>query len=233
MPELAPEEGKPSEQRKPPEEGKSSEEAKPPEGGEPPQEASLMGLVEPTLEELSRYPADAIKNVFTQLDIKYKAILDEFLNTANAFVDDYTKFKIRHSRWRVSLILITGGLAVLNILAARKWDGATVFGASLGWANDVLPGLAAIYASVLAIFTNVESYFNYADAKSNARLSRELFLDAYREYDTLWHTYVRPFGIRAPACYNAIILLRRLVAKDVEVRRKTKEVIERTTSAKV
>jgi hypothetical protein len=237
MPPLKPEEGAPPEDAKPPEDGKTAEE-KPGTStgagkGGAPSEFQLGGLIEATLEELSSYPDDAIENVFTQLDIKYKAVLKEFLDSANSFVDDHRRFKLKQNCWRVSLILLTGGLAILNILAARKWDGATLFGASLSWADAVLPGLAAVYAAFLAIFTNIESYFNYADQKATSRLSRELFLDAYREYDAHWHTYVRPFGLRAQACYNAIILLRRVVTKDAEIRRKVKDVVERPNGANV
>lgn len=155
MPPLTPEEGKPAE------EGPLTSPRAANVGA--PSEFQAGGLIEPTLEELSRYPDAAIANVFAQLDINYKALLNEFLDSANSFVDDHRKFKLKHNYWRVSLILLTGGLAILNILAARKWDGATVFGASLSWADSVLPGLAAVYAAVLAIFTNIEIYFNYAD----------------------------------------------------------------------
>lgn len=76
---------------------------------------------------------------------------------------------------------------------------------------------------LLALATNIESFHNYADKKLSARDSRELFLDAYREFDMLRLTYVYPFKTTPQACANLNALYRRLVVKDAELRRKLKQ----------
>ena len=153
-----------------------------------------------------------------QLDEYYETLLEEFRTGANVFVSQYNDNSDLGRRWRFWLILSTGGLALVNVLASSwpdAWDGGPVRGAmTFG---------AAIYAVLLALATNVESFHNYADKKLNARESRELFLDAYREFEMLRLTHVNPFGSTPQGCFNLHALYRRLVAKDVELRRKLKQ----------
>jgi hypothetical protein len=77
-----------------------------------------------------------------------------------------------------------------------------------------------VYAVILALLTNIESFYNYADKKISTRESRELYLDAYREFEMLRLTHVHPYGYSAQGCFNFNELYRRLVTKDVELRRK-------------
>jgi hypothetical protein len=192
--------------------------------GSPPQP------IEPTVVLLNSYTKEELRALYEQLEIDYNAILNEFLDSSNAYVEDFKKYRSKYTKWRICMLVLTGGLAILNILAAQKLGGDLYF---LWWpleASQFVSLVAAVYAAVLALLANVETFLNYSDAKAGSRLSRELFLDAYREYRTLWYTYVRPFGYHASACINATILLRKVVAKDTEIRRKVKEA-DRETSA--
>ncbi len=152
------------------------------------------------------------------IDDYYDTLLEEFVASANAFVDEYKGHAKLSRRWRFWLIVLTGGLALLNVLAT-SWPDSTpdrYIRADISFA-------AAVYAVLLALATNVESFHNYADKQLSARDSRELFLDAYREFDMLRLTYVYPFKTTPQACFNLNALYRRLVAKDAELRRKLKQ----------
>jgi hypothetical protein len=112
----------------------------------------------------------------------------------------------------VRLIIITGLVALLNLVAMQDTAIARI-----------LSGVAGGAAVILAIFTNLESFFNYSERAQIYRESRELFLDAYREFDMLWNTHVLPYYGMPEACLNAAILYRRITAKDQDLRRKLKQ----------
>jgi hypothetical protein len=149
----------------------------------------------------------------------YVNILDEFFDEANACVGVVTSSLQSNTRWRLSLIALTGGLAILNLVTAFV---AAHQSGTAGWVASFTL-LAALYAAGLAIVTNLESFFNYAGRAQAYRESRELFLDAYREFEMLWHVRVRPFGDRPEACANASELYRLLVERDRELRGKLKD----------
>lgn len=171
-----------------------------------------------------------------QIELFYRAILDEFFDEANSCVQTVKKASRTHVVWRRSLIIATGGLAIVNLLAAytstldsssSPFAGelfvAVVYQAAVGLLRESLPLFAAVYAAVLAILTNLESFTN-APAKAQAyRDSRELFLDAYREFELRWLVKVTPFYPEPKACVNAAEAYRDLVARDRELRTKLKD----------
>jgi hypothetical protein len=158
------------------------------------------------------------EQVCQQVDEYYETLLDEFRVSANQFVEQYKGDSKNGRRWRFWLIVLTGGLALLNVLASSWPDGP-----SSVQVRTYMTFAAAVYAVLLALATNIESFHNYADKKQSARESRELFLDAYREFEMLRLTYVYPFGYSPQGCFNLHALYRRLVAKDTELRRKLKQ----------
>jgi hypothetical protein len=152
------------------------------------------------------------------IDEYYETLLEEFRVSANEFVTQYRDNSDLGRRWRFWLIVLTGGLALLNVLASSWPDGP--------YSEDIrryMTFAAAVYAVLLALGTNIESFHNYADKKLSARESRELFLDAYREFGMLRLAYVYPFGTSPQGCFNLHALYKRLVAKDAELRRKLKQ----------
>lgn len=180
--------------------------------------AGDLTIPDASLEYWAGQDDDARANACQQLDEYYETLLEEFRVGANVFVSQYNDNSDLGRRWRFWLILSTGGLALVNVLASSwpdGWNGGQVRG--------VMTFGAAVYAVLLALATNMESFHNYADKKLNARESRELFLDAYREFEMLRLTHVNPFGSTPQGCFNLHALYRRLVAKDVELRRKLKQ----------
>lgn len=144
----------------------------------------------------------------------FHGLLEDFRRSANEAVRDYHRYRILGTSWRVLLIVLTGGLALVNVLATSWPIGL------MGFHKDVFSFSAAVYAVILALLTNVESFYNFADRKSGTRESRELYLDAYREFEGLRLTHVYPYGYSAQACFNFNVLYQRLVMKDLELRRK-------------
>jgi hypothetical protein len=187
-------------------------------------------MSEASLEYWASLDEDSRQHVYDQLASYYGGLLEEFRVSANLSVAEYKNFSRLGQSWRYRMIVLTGGLALLNVLATswpdKFFDGTVV--------RPALSFAAAIYAVLLALVTNLESYRNYADKKLGARDSRELFLDAYREFEMLRLTHVYPFGYSPQGCYNFHALYRRLVTKDVELRRKLKQLSttdERSASA--
>lgn len=174
----------------------------------------------PTKDEWNKRDAKEREAFLDQLNASYHAIVDEMLTNSDACAITYLKDSKSLQRWRKGIILATGILATLNILAAYKWQVTNVYLACL---LGYLPLLAAIFASGLVIYTNLESFYDFFGKARTYRESRELFLDAHREFEMLWHVYVRPFGNRAEACCNAAVLYGKIVLRDKELREKIKE----------
>jgi hypothetical protein len=150
------------------------------------------------------------------IDNYYHNLLEDFRGNANDAVTSYGTYETRNKHWRLTLICMTGGLALLNVAATslpEGWRWGTPLRLLFSFA-------AAIYAVILALLTNIESYLHYNDKRMTTRESRELYLDAYREFEMLRLLYVYPFGYDAQACYNFNTLYQRLVTKDLELRRK-------------
>lgn len=185
------------------------------------QDAAAAGeasIPDASLEYWATLSDEAREEALGVIDDYYDTLLEEFVASANAFVVEYKGHAKLGRHWRFGLIVLTGGLALLNVLATSWPDDTPTrhIRADISFA-------AAVYAVLLALATNIESFHNYADKKLSARDSRELFLDAYREFDMLRLTYVYPFKTTPQACFNLNALYRRLVAKDAELRRKLKQ----------
>jgi hypothetical protein len=148
------------------------------------------------------------------IDVYFHNLLEDFRTNANAAVHEHERYGLLGQFSRVILICLTGGLALLNVLATN-WPSGW-----MGVERVTFSFWAAIYAVLLALLTNVESFYNFPDRKSGSRESRELYLDAYREFESLRLTHVYPHGYSGQACFNFNILYQRLVTKDLELRRK-------------
>jgi hypothetical protein len=146
---------------------------------------------------------------------RYHGILDELYISANLCVDRYQSFSKAHTKWRWALILGTGFIAIVNLLAAYKRVQETT--------GSLFPIGAAVFAIILAILANLESFSNSLEKAQGYRESRELFLDVAREFDRRWDIYVRPLGDSAEACVNATELYRQIAVRDRELRAKFKE----------
>src|SRR4051794_2208061 len=57
------------------------------------------------------------QTVYKGIDRYYTGLLNELLARANEAVDSYTYFGSRHTGWRIMLIVFTGVLAMVNVLA--------------------------------------------------------------------------------------------------------------------
>lgn len=155
------------------------------------------------------------------LDQRYHQLLDEIYASANLCVDRHQTLSQQHSLWRKIVILGTGTVAIVNILAAYKVSGSRLF--------EYGSLVAAVLAGTLAVLANIESFLNARERAQAYRESRELFLDVAREFDRRWDIYVLPLRDQPEACLNASELYRQLVAKDRELRAKFKE-LTRTDS---
>ncbi len=158
------------------------------------------------------------------LDQRYHQLLDEIYGSANLCVDRHQSLSLLHSLWRKIVIIGTGTVAIVNVLAAYKTSGHNLF------EHGSL--IAAILAGTLVILVNLESFLNARERAQAYRESRELFLDVAREFDRRWDIYVRPMGEHPEACLNASELYRQLVAKDRELRAKFKELTKTESKRK-
>jgi hypothetical protein len=158
------------------------------------------------------------------LDQRYHQLLDEIYDSANLCVDRHQSLSLLHSLWRKIVIIGTGTVAIVNVLAAYKTSGHNLF------EHGSL--IAAILAGTLVILVNLESFLNARERAQAYRESRELFLDVAREFDRRWDIYVRPLGEHPEACLNASELYRQLVAKDRELRAKFKELTKTESKRK-
>lgn len=194
----------------------------PPAAGTEPAFEPGSPLAETTLEYWSGMAEEDREKCHTLIETYYQNLLEQFLEGANGAVKDYTRYGRRGKQWRTALIVLMGLLAVLNILATSwptQWDPTKTH-------REYISFAAAIYASLLAMLANLESFFNYTDKKTSTRESRELYLDAFREFEMLRLVHVYPFGLDAQACFNFSRLYRRLVVKDLELRRKILQLTE-------
>ena len=167
-----------------------------------------------------------------QLDAHYHAIVGDFLNLASVAVDDFKAMLRQHLGARRRMIWMGGAMAIANILVSfvvaqgdnpslAAWHGLVRV------TGVVLPAGVAIYAAIVAVFSNLESLENHLQRAQASRQARESSLNAFRELEMLWHIYVRPFSDTPTACVNAANLYRRAVIKDQEVRG---QVMEKTQS---
>src|SRR5262249_54659824 len=147
-------------------------------------------------------------------------LLNDIYESANLCVARYNSFSKSHVWWRRIMIVGTGLLAVINLLAANKDVKEAI---ANKFSFNGLAVIAAAFAIVLAILANLESFGNFPEKAQAFRASRDLFLDVAREFDRRWDIYVLSFGGSPEACLNAAELYRQLVAKDRDLRTKFKE----------
>jgi hypothetical protein len=146
---------------------------------------------------------------------RFHELLNELYDTANLCVERHQILSKNHIWWRRTVIAGTGVVAVVNIVAANRSMKELTAG--------IISVAAAVVAAVLSIIANLESFYNAAEKAQGYRESRELFLDAARDFDRRWDVYVRPFSDSPEACVNSAELYRQLVIKDSELRAKLKE----------
>jgi hypothetical protein len=170
-------------------------------------------------------PQDWTPDDLKTIDERYKALLNEIFSSANLSLAQYQKLSSSNIIWRRRLILGTGVVAIVNLLAAHKIPEKVPYFTDL---NGLIPIVAAVFAATLAIMANLESFYHFSERAQAYRDSRDIFLDAGRDFVRLWDIYVLPFGDSPGAYTNAAELYRRLVAKDRELRRKFKELTETT-----
>jgi hypothetical protein len=156
-------------------------------------------------------------------DERYHAILDELYGSANLCVDRYQTLSRAHTKWRWTLILGTGLVAIVNLVSAHRWVQQST--------KDLFPIAAAVLAVILAILANLESFSNSFEKAQGYRESRELFLDVAREFDRRWDVYVRSLGDSPEACVNAAELYRQIATRDRELRAKFKELTKTEAKA--
>jgi len=168
---------------------------------------------------------DERRHYIDQLNENFHAIVDEFYDQADMGVKGFKTCTKSNLKWRNSLVSLTGGMAVINVVIAYVADKS--------WVNDYallkyLPLIAAVYAAFLATLSNLEGLYKYPDKANALREVREIFLSAAREFEMMWHLYVRPFADNPSACINAAIAYRQIITKDSDIRRQVKEITERT-----
>jgi hypothetical protein len=183
-----------------------------------------LNLIEVATETWVQSDVEQRKQLLIEIDTRYREYLDELYKNANLCVERYGTFSLEHTKWRRRLIIGTGIVAIVNLVAANKRI------ADLSY--NFVPIAAAVCALALAILANLESFYNWLERAQAYRESRELFLDAAREFDRVWDVYVRPFEDKPEACANAVELYKRIVAKDRELRSKFKELTKTEKKAR-
>lgn len=164
------------------------------------------------LEGWSRRSEDERRSYLEALQVRFRALLVELHGFSDLCVGRFQELSARHQLWRKRVIVGTGAVAIINLLAAY-------FNEAYGWFSLI----AALAAGILAMSANLESFHNSLEHAQAYRESRDLFLDASREFERLWQAHVVPFSDHPEACANATELTRRIVAKDRELRAKFKE----------
>lgn len=150
----------------------------------------------------------------------YMSRIEEFYASADLSVDWFRRLSNSHTRWRRMVIAGTGVVAISAVMAAIVVSR----GQSLAFAYSFWSAVgAAVLAALLAVLANLENFSNSAERAQGYRESRELFVDAAREFQLMWQTHVDPFYPEAQACLNAAELQRRINIKDSELRSKLKD----------
>jgi hypothetical protein len=182
---------------------------------------NVADLVEPGTQYWSdRSPEERVEHT-SQLETFFKDLVEDFLKQSDVCVDRYIELNKAYKLWRVSFIILTGFLAILNVfiasLPSRSVTTATITNLSI---------IAAVYAAIIAVVSNIENFLKYRERSQAFRQAREDFLDAHRQYTMLWLSYVHPFGDTPTACINASRLYRRVVIRDQELRALVKQLTD-------
>jgi hypothetical protein len=177
--------------------------------------------------ELTRWQSILVETRQDELkfmDERFHDLLNELYDSANVCVDSYQTFSKSHTKWRCGIIVGTSVVAVTNLIAAYK--------DVRNFAGGIVSLLAAVLAIGLTMLASLESFYNSSKKAQAYRESRELFLDAARDFDRRWDVYVRPFTDTAEACVNGAELYRQLIAKDSEIRAKYEELTQTPEGSK-
>ena len=147
----------------------------------------------------------------------YQGLIREIVDTSNRCVSKYEQFMQMHTVWRWIVIVSTGTIALVNILATHLHSEVP----PSRWSTGVGVG-ASIFAVMVTIVATLEGFTNAAERAQGYRESREMFVDVRREFVAAWETYVLPLKDSPEACTNAAELHRRLIAADRELRARFK-----------
>jgi hypothetical protein len=200
--------------------------------------ASSVSLEEQSENYWHGRSAEERQGYLEQLNLSYHAIVDDFLHLSSTAVESYQDMVTRHLSARRRMIWMSGAMAIANIVVSvvvAQGDSPHFTESSRSWlkgAGIVLPGLVAVYAALIAVFSNLESLENHLPRAQTYRQARESSLNAFRELEMLWHVYVRPFSDTPAACVNAANLYRRAVTRDQEVRGQIMEKTQRRPEPK-
>jgi hypothetical protein len=177
-------------------------------------------VAEPSLEDWKHQDRKVVARYYAQTENDFFGIIDDYVAQANVHTRQYQRCAQSNARWRFWMIMATGGLAVINVLAAldlaKQWEPAPRY----------LSVLAAIYAASLTVAGNAENFFNWAEKATGFREARDLLLDRYHEFRAKWIYCVEAYGRTPKACMNAGRLYGQLVDSDQKLRQKLKQLTE-------
>lgn len=179
-------------------------------------------LIEPDRNYWRKRSAQERQVYVNRIEKQFKELTIEFVNNANTHIKLFKNNNKKNTYWRFSLIVLTGGLAAINIIVASP---DALIGSGSFFAK-ALPVMAAVYASLLAMLQSLESFFQHNQKAAVNREARELYLDAARDLRCKWESYVGPFGNTATACLNAKVLYDTLTERDRELRLQVKDITD-------
>jgi hypothetical protein len=181
---------------------------------------SASQVTEPSLEEWKHQDRKVVARYYTRTEGDFFGIIDDYVEQANVHTRQYKLFAQSNARWRFWMIMATGGLAIINVLAAldviKQWEPASRY----------LSMLAALYAAGLTVAGNAENFFNWSEKATGFREARDLLLDRYQEFRSQWIYCVEAYGRTPKACVNAGRLYGQLIDADQKLRQKLKQLTE-------
>ncbi len=183
-------------------------------------------LIEQGIEDWEACTPEFQKKYIEHIETFYQAIAKEFLEHADICVEKFASLNRSYGKSRIRLIWLTGVLAGLNVIIAfvsSSKESGELSSEIFKFVAVYLPVVAALWAAVLAVLSNVDSFHKYLERAQAFKEARELFLDTYREFEMLWQTNVYAFCVGPAACVNASRLYKRIVARDKEIRGYVKE----------
>jgi hypothetical protein len=172
-------------------------------------------VAEPSLEEWKHQDRKVVARYYAQTESDFFEIIDEYVEQANVHTRQYQRCEKSNARWRFGMIMATGGLAVVNVMAAL--DLAKLWHLSM---------FAAVYAACLTAAGNAESFFNSRERALGFREARDQLLDRYLEFRSKWIYSVEAHGKTPKACMNAGRLYGQLVDSDQKLRQRLKKLTE-------
>ncbi len=183
---------------------------------------TMDGLLEP---DRSYWAENDPQNMADHIDLHceiFNSYLEYYKKRADAALRTSAKRKQQYRWWKGAIIILTGSLAIQNILVA---NGGGVEIPFVSFDSAIVEGavVAAILSAIIGIVVNFDSFFAFADVAETNRSIRELYLDAHREYETRWVVYVESYGCSPEACLNATRLLRAIQDRDLSLRNEERQ----------